>query len=145
MVRLQVWHGINMVQLSKIMAVDSVQDIKEVFAVAGVEVPPHARAPIDAKVFSKVANKAGCKFEIIANPVTAALKAEASEANLDVVKEPYPDIKDMAPKAPVVTLVGHVDHGKTTVMIIKIEGKQSCDLRLGVPPSTSVPWSMDWS
>ena len=93
-----------------------VQDVKEIFAVAGVDVPPHARAPIDSKVFSKVGAKAGCKFSVIANPAHSK-PAEEIEVNLDVVKEPYPDIGQMAPKAPVVTLVGHVDHGKTTVRV----------------------------
>ena len=38
-----------------------------------VEVPRSDRAPIDARVFSKIGRKAGCKFVIVANPLTEAL------------------------------------------------------------------------
>ena len=38
------------------------------------------------------------------------------EKSLDAVSEPWPDISEMVPKPPVVTLVGHVDHGKTTLL-----------------------------
>ena len=38
-----------------------------------VEVPRSNRAPIDARVFSKIGRKAGCKFVIVANPLTEAL------------------------------------------------------------------------
>ena len=64
-----------------------------------------------------MATKVGCKFKVIANPIEAALSSPGAEEekDLDVKKEPYPDIKFMVPKTPVVTLVGHVDHGKTTV------------------------------
>ena len=38
-----------------------------------VEAPRSDRAPIDARVFSKIGRKAGCKFVIVANPLTEAL------------------------------------------------------------------------
>ena len=127
-----------------------------------VEVPRSDRAPIDARVFSKIGRKAGCKFVIVANPLTEALAKvilkytvntimplpssdgksriifvikpfilgcasiqrlnfatvlqPKEEKSLDAVSEPWPDITEMVPKPPVVTLVGHVDHGKTTLL-----------------------------
>jgi len=112
----EVWDGITLLRLSKILNVDSVQDVRDLFSMSEVEVPRSDRAPIDARVFSKIGRKAGCKFVIVANPLTEALAKPKEEKSLDAVSEPWPDISEMVPKPPVVTLVGHVDHGKTTLL-----------------------------
>ena len=40
---------------------------------------------------------------------------EKEKVNLDVVKTPI-NLDDLVPRPPVVTIVGHIDHGKTTLL-----------------------------
>ena len=59
-------------------------------------------------ILSYIATKLGCKFKIVGHKPKDSLE---EDVNLDVVHKP-PKLEDLVPRPPVVTIVGHIDHGK---------------------------------
>ena len=65
---------------------------------------------IDQGILRKFKEVLECKFNTVSKIVTAE-----EELNRDVIKSPI-KFEDLEPRPPVVALVGHIDHGKTTLL-----------------------------
>ena len=65
---------------------------------------------IDQGIIRKFKEVLECKFNTVSKNVTAE-----EERNRDVIKSPI-KFEDLEPRPPVVALVGHIDHGKTTLL-----------------------------
>ncbi|XP_047111095.1 translation initiation factor IF-2, mitochondrial isoform X1 [Schistocerca piceifrons] len=74
----------------------------------------HPHSVIDNwQVIQEVVRKSGMKYRVIAPPGQVK---ETVEKNKDAVKSPPPDPSVLVKRPPVVTVMGHVDHGKTTLL-----------------------------
>lgn len=66
----------------------------------------------DMKIIKDIVAKCGMKMKIVAAPTTH----EETAVEKDVFARPPATAEQLKPRPPVVTVMGHVDHGKTTLL-----------------------------
>lgn len=106
----EIWPNITVKQLAGVLKIDA-EDAYEIVLSSGYgNNVPNLNSPIvDHQIFKHFRKVLECKFKIETNTVVQ------EEVNLDVQRVPI-NFKDLVPRPPVVALVGHIDHGKTTLL-----------------------------
>ncbi|XP_012235806.1 translation initiation factor IF-2, mitochondrial isoform X2 [Linepithema humile] len=107
-----IWSQMTVSELS-ISTKRSVDDIKKAISVVGSVKRYNDNTVIDDdKILYNAVRILGAKFKIIPRPDSKVEK----DKDCDVVKRPPPDKSVLIKRIPVVTIMGHVDHGKTTLL-----------------------------
>ncbi|XP_040309628.1 translation initiation factor IF-2, mitochondrial isoform X1 [Herpailurus yagouaroundi] len=106
----EVWIGMTVEELARAMEkdIDCVYEalMNTAFDIDSLEAHSH----LDEVWIKEVVKKAGMKLK------WSKLKQDKVRENKDAVRRPQADPALLTPRSPVVTVMGHVDHGKTTLL-----------------------------
>lgn len=111
-----IWRYMTVKDLSISMQRD-IEDVQEsMLYTKGAPDDIHPNTKLDdLAIIREIVKKCGMRIRIVAAP-SHKKSSDEEEKELDVFPRPPADSKDMQQRAPVVTVMGHVDHGKTTLL-----------------------------
>ncbi|GFS35256.1 translation initiation factor IF-2, mitochondrial [Nephila pilipes] len=110
----QLWKGCNAIDIAEITK----RNLDDVFeAISYLENSIHYKDPLteinNVGAILSIVKRLGFRTEFVKNPKLEEMKDKRSK---ELVKRPPPDVKDLVKRSPVVAIMGHVDHGKTTLL-----------------------------
>ncbi|XP_004775715.1 translation initiation factor IF-2, mitochondrial isoform X1 [Mustela putorius furo] len=106
----EVWIGMTVEELARVMEKD-IDCIYEALMNTAIDLDSlEAHSRLDEVWIKEVIKKAGMKLK------WSKLKQDKVRENKDAVRRPQADPALLTPRSPVVTIMGHVDHGKTTLL-----------------------------
>lgn len=106
----EVWIGMTVEELARVMEKD-IDFIYEALLNTTMDIDSlEADSHLDEVWIKEVIKKAGMKLK------WSKLKQDKVRENKDAVRRPQADPALLTPRSPVVTIMGHVDHGKTTLL-----------------------------
>ncbi|XP_024408548.1 translation initiation factor IF-2, mitochondrial isoform X2 [Desmodus rotundus] len=106
----EIWIGMTVEELATAMEKD-IDYIYEALMNTSVDIDSlEADSHLDEVWIKEVIRKAGMKLK------WTKLKQDKVRENKDAVRRPQADPALLIPRSPVVTIMGHVDHGKTTLL-----------------------------
>ncbi|XP_055540068.1 translation initiation factor IF-2, mitochondrial [Wyeomyia smithii] len=108
-----VWRNMTVQELAKSCKLN-LEHVQEVMLyVKGVQnIDADARIE-DQKIIKEIANKCGLRTKTVAAP---GLEKQIEIKDRDVLPRDPPAVENLLERPPVVTVMGHVDHGKTTLL-----------------------------
>ncbi|CRL07355.1 CLUMA_CG020333, isoform A [Clunio marinus] len=108
----EVWRSMTVDDLSKSCDRDLELVQEAMLYVKGApDINPETRLE-DINIIKEIVKKFGMRIKTVGAPG----KEKEIEKDRDVFKRPPAKPEDLKPRAPVVTVMGHVDHGKTTLL-----------------------------
>ncbi|XP_037662757.1 translation initiation factor IF-2, mitochondrial isoform X2 [Choloepus didactylus] len=106
----EVWIGMTVEELARAMEKD-IDYVYEALLNTAIDIDSlEANSCLDDVWIREVVKKAGMKLK------WSKLKQDKIKENKDAVRRPHADPALLTPRSPVVTIMGHVDHGKTTLL-----------------------------
>lgn len=94
----------------------SLDDVQEAMLYTKNAPDIHPKTKIeDINIIKEIVKKCGMRIKVVAAH-SEQQSESAVQKDRDVFKRPPADPKDLKTRAPVVTVMGHVDHGKTTLL-----------------------------
>ncbi|XP_058523784.1 translation initiation factor IF-2, mitochondrial [Ochotona princeps] len=107
---IEVWIGMTVEELARAMEKDA-DYVYEALLNTAIDVDSlEANSRLEEVWIKEVIKKADMKLK------WSKLKQDKVRENKDVVRRPPADAALLTPRSPVVTIMGHVDHGKTTLL-----------------------------
>lgn len=108
-----IWRNMTVAELAQSSKLD-LEHIQEVmlYVKGAGSIEPEARLE-DQKIVKEILQKCGLRMKIVAAP---SLEKPQEEKDRDVVPRGPPAEENLRERPPVVTVMGHVDHGKTTLL-----------------------------
>ncbi|XP_071064943.1 translation initiation factor IF-2, mitochondrial isoform X2 [Dasypus novemcinctus] len=106
----EVWIGMTVKELARAMEKD-IDCVYEALLNTAIDIDSlEANSRLDDVWIKEVVKKTGMKLK------WSKLKQDKIRENKNAVRRPQADPALLAPRSPVVTIMGHVDHGKTTLL-----------------------------
>ncbi|KAM8784969.1 translation initiation factor IF-2, mitochondrial isoform 1-T2 [Rhynchonycteris naso] len=106
----EVWIGMTVEEMARVMEKD-IDYIYEALMNTAINIDSlEADSHLDEVWIKEIIKKAGMKLK------WSKLKQDKVRENKDAVRRPQADPALLIPRSPVVTIMGHVDHGKTTLL-----------------------------
>ncbi|XP_047601049.1 translation initiation factor IF-2, mitochondrial isoform X1 [Lutra lutra] len=106
----EVWIGMTVEELARAMEKD-IDCVYEALMNTAIDLDSlEAYSSLDEVWIKEVVKKMGMKLK------WSKLKQDKVRENKDAVRRPQADPALLTPRSPVVTIMGHVDHGKTTLL-----------------------------